>query len=109
MNPLKLCGKESVLNLDLADFTKTDAPAADRDRFNLVICNPPYVRHHHLTPQHKQHLRQMLNKQCAFDMNGLSGLYCYFLALSKVWMTSDGVAAWLIPSEFMDVNYGLES
>jgi len=106
--PAKALWEETGLHLELADFTKADAPAGERDRFNLVICNPPYVRHHHLSPQHKQHLRLMLNKQCGFDMNGLSGLYCYFLALSKAWMTPDGVAAWLIPSEFMDVNYGFK-
>lgn len=96
------------LNLDLSDFTKASPPTHDSDKFNLVICNPPYVRHHHLTPSQKQHLRLVLNKHCTFDMNGLSGLYCYFLALSKAWMSPGGVAAWLIPSEFMDVNYGLK-
>src|SRR5438093_1778723 len=39
-------------------------------------------------------------------MNGLSGLYTYFLVLSQAWMAKEGVGAWLIPSEFMDVNYG---
>ena len=36
----------------------------------------------------------------------LAGLYCYFLGLSHAWMTNGGLAGWLIPSEFMDVNYG---
>ena len=39
-------------------------------------------------------------------MNGLAGLYCYFLGLSHQWMAEGGLAGWLIPSEFMDVNYG---
>ena len=39
-------------------------------------------------------------------MSGLAGLYCYFLALAHGWMASGGVAGWLVPSEFMDVNYG---
>lgn len=36
----------------------------------------------------------------------LSGLYCYFLGLCHVWMAENAVAGWLVPSEFMDVNYG---
>ncbi len=40
------------------------------------------------------------------EVNGLAGLYVYFLLLATAWMQDDGVAAWLIPSEFMDVNYG---
>jgi hypothetical protein len=39
-------------------------------------------------------------------MNGLGGLYTYFMVLSQAWMAKEGVGAWLIPSEFMDVNYG---
>jgi adenine-specific DNA-methyltransferase len=39
-------------------------------------------------------------------MNGLSGLYTYFMVLSQAWMSSGGLGAWLVPSEFMDVNYG---
>jgi hypothetical protein len=39
-------------------------------------------------------------------MNGLAGLYTYFMVLSQAWMSKGGVGAWLVPSEFMDVNYG---
>src|SRR4029077_15233703 len=35
------------------------------------------------------------------------GLFFYFLGLAHGWMEPDGVAGWLIPSEFMDVNYGV--
>ena len=32
--------------------------------------------------------------------------YCYFMLLADAWMSDDSTSAWLIPSEFMDVNYG---
>jgi hypothetical protein len=41
-------------------------------------------------------------------MSGLAGLYCYFLLLADSWLSENGFAVWLIPSEFMDVNYGRE-
>jgi hypothetical protein len=41
------------------------------------------------------------------EVNGLAGLYVYFLLLTTAWMENGGYAAWLIPSEFMDVNYGV--
>jgi hypothetical protein len=44
---------------------------------------------------------------CGVQMAGLAGLYCYFLGLSHAWLADDGIAGWLIPSEFMDVNYGV--
>ena len=40
------------------------------------------------------------------EVNGLAGLYVYFLLFATAWMEDGGHAAWLIPSEFMDVNYG---
>ncbi len=43
---------------------------------------------------------------CGMKVNGLAGLYCYFLGLCHGWMTDGGLAGWLIPSEFMDINYG---
>jgi adenine-specific DNA-methyltransferase len=88
------------------DFTKTKPPASEESRFNLIICNPPYVRHHHLSGNEKERLRDACNRICGGRIDGLSGLYCYFLVLSHEWLTDAGIAVWLIPSEFMDVNYG---
>ncbi|MDE2715584.1 MAG: Eco57I restriction-modification methylase domain-containing protein [Chloroflexota bacterium] len=93
------------LDVQLRDFTLADPPP-EREKFDLVICNPPYVRHHHIVSSEKQRLRGRVWKACAVDINGLAGLYCYFIGLSHAWMAEEGLAGWLIPSEFMDVNYG---
>ena len=45
--------------------------------------------------------------RCTSTSAGLAGLYCYFLLLCHDWMEDQGLAVWLIPSEFMDVNYGV--
>ncbi|HEY8509545.1 MAG TPA: Eco57I restriction-modification methylase domain-containing protein, partial [Steroidobacteraceae bacterium] len=86
----------------LSDFTRAEPEA----RFNLVICNPPYVRHHHLSNDEKIRLQRQTQATSGVSLSGLAGLYCHFLALSHAWMAEGGVAGWLIPSEFMDVNYG---
>jgi adenine-specific DNA-methyltransferase len=95
-----------ALDLRLMDFTRATPPSSDADRFNLLICNPPYVRHHHLTPAVKAHLLQAVQRTTGLTLNGLTGLYGYFLCLAHAWLAADGLAGWLIPSEFMDVNYG---
>lgn len=92
----------SGLDVRLADFTKAE-PSAN---FNLIICNPPYVRHHHLQNGDKARLQFRSFNASGMRLSGLAGLYCHFLGLAHAWMSSDGVAGWLIPSEFMDVNYG---
>lgn len=92
----------SGLSYRIADFTRV----AGEPRFNLVICNPPYVRHHHLDPGEKARLRHRTLMASGMQLGGLSGLYCHFLGLAHAWMADGGVAGWLIPSEFMDVSYG---
>ncbi len=98
--------RETPLKLHVADFTRAKPPKIDAERFNLVICNPPYVRHHHLPVEEKVRLQRATLAACGVRIAGLAGLYCYFLGLSHLWIAEFGTAGWLIPSEFMDVNYG---
>ncbi|MGO9016185.1 MAG: Eco57I restriction-modification methylase domain-containing protein [Dissulfurispiraceae bacterium] len=91
------------IDLRLMDFTSAIPP---KKGFNLVICNPPYVRHHHILNGEKARIQAATYKACDIQLSGLSGLYCHFLGLSHNWMAEGGLAGWLIPSEFMDVNYG---
>ena len=88
-----------------ADFTRLKPPQPD-ERFNLILTNPPYVRHHHLEPDDKIRLKLAIREQLGIEVSGLAGLYVYFLLLSHQWLADNGLAVWLIPSEFMDVNYG---
>ena len=73
---------ETELELRPMDFTQADAPK-DAGKFNLVICNPPYVRHHHIVAGEKQRLKLRTQETCGAEINGLAGLYCYFLGLSQ--------------------------
>ena len=93
---------KSGFTIKLADFT-LEEPSA---RFNLIICNPPYVRHHHMQNGDKTRLQYRTYQASGMKISGLAGLYCYFLGLAHAWMVEGGIAGWLIPSEFMDVNYG---
>lgn len=97
---------DTGLDIRLEDFTEAEAPE-DAEKFDLLICNPPYVRHHHIVNGKKQRLKLRMQDACGVEINGLAGLYCYFLCLSHAWMRDGGLAGWLIPSEFMDVNYGV--
>lgn len=88
------------------DFTRVVANGSRPLAPNLILANPPYVRHHHMDREDKERLQRLAFKMTGVEVNGLAGLYVYFLLLATAWMEDDGYAAWLIPSEFMDVNYG---
>jgi adenine-specific DNA-methyltransferase len=97
---------DSPFEFHIADFTRAIPPQAEHEKANLLICNPPYVRHHHLTGNEKLRLQEMAKKITGLHFSELAGLYCYFLCMAHLWMQENALAGWLIPSEFMDVNYG---
>jgi len=98
--------QHTQIEVRLEDFTRALPPSYESERSNLLICNPPYVRHHHMTTAEKARLIARTQATVGMRLSGLSGLYTYFLCLAHAWMADDGLAGWLIPSEFMDVNYG---
>lgn len=101
--PSRALWQGTPLGIRLEDFARAtpEGPGA-----NLLICNPPYVRHHHMDVVRKAEIQRRTEEACGVNINGLSGLYCYFMGLAHPYMASDGIAGWLIPSEFMGVNYG---
>ena len=94
------------LKMHVKDFTLAEPPNDADLKPNLIVCNPPYVRHHHIGREKKANLQKRVKEKTGISISGLAGLHCYFLCLAHEWMADGGLAAWLIPSEFMDVNYG---
>ncbi len=94
------------LHLKLADFTANSPRASGADQIDLLVCNPPYVRHHHIEQTDKLRLSSEAMQEVGIRVSGLAGLYVYFMLLSHKWLAADCLSIWLIPSEFMDVNYG---
>ncbi|MDB9509650.1 Eco57I restriction-modification methylase domain-containing protein [Kamptonema animale CS-326] len=97
---------DTSLHLNIADFTQATPPDSDEAKANLVICNPPYVRHHHLNRVEKLRLQQLAQQTAGVKLSQLASLYCHFLCIADASMVVGGLAGWLIPSGFMDVNYG---
>jgi len=97
---------DAGLEVVRGDFTRVVATGSCPPAPNVILANPPYVRHHHVNREDKERLQGLTFKMTGVEVNGLAGLYVYFLLLATAWMEDGGIAAWLIPSEFMDVNYG---
>lgn len=97
---------DAGLEVVRGDFTQVVATGSCPPAPNVILANPPYVRHHHMNREDKERLQGLTFKMTGVEVNGLAGLYVYFLLLATAWMEDGGIAAWLIPSEFMDVNYG---
>lgn len=96
----------SGLEVHEADFTDSRTRQGVKTCPNLILTNPPYVRHHHLNQEQKSRLRSLSARITQLEVNGLAGLYVYFLLIAHEWLQDGGLSVWLIPTEFMDVNYG---
>jgi len=87
-----------------ADFTKLNGIGTKAD---LLIANPPYVRHHHINETDKKVLVDNAQSTLNIKVSALSGLYCHFLFHAHEFIKKNGISVWLIPNEFLDVNYGV--
>jgi hypothetical protein len=96
--------KDYNIDIKITDFTKEEPDK----KYNFIICNPPYVRHHFINSNEKNRLRGKTFFDSGEMLSGLAGLYCHFILQSFKWMEEDGIAGWLVPSEFMSVNYGIK-
>lgn len=102
--PAKKLWSECNLNLINTDFMMADP----KYKCNLLICNPPYTRHHLIPADYKVVLHNQILNETTISLSGLSGMYCYYLLGCHKWLEPNAISVWLIPSEFMDVGYGKE-
>lgn len=74
--------------------------------FDLLVTNPPYSRHHHLTSEDKAHYGAVAEKLSGRNLSQLAGLHAYFILAGTALLRPGGIASWLIPAELFSVNYG---
>jgi hypothetical protein len=94
------------LHLRIEDFTLAMPPVSEGDKPNLIVCNPPYVRNQHIPSADKRRLRQLSADATGIDVSPLAGLHTHFLLLAHAWLAADGIGAWLLPGELLDVDHG---
>jgi type I restriction-modification system DNA methylase subunit len=92
----------------IGDFFDFSPPQQNDEKFNIIISNPPYIRHHYIKNNVKEKLSECIKKIFGLSFSGLTGLYGYFMAFSALWLQNNGISVWLVPNEFLDVNYGRE-
>lgn len=88
-----------------ADYTKlTLAPSQGRTAF---IGNPPYVRHHDLTPGQKDWIKETA---CKLGLDGsglgLAGLHVHFFLATALHAREGDVGCFITSAEWLDVGYG---
>ena len=72
-------------------------------KYDGIICNPPYLKFHNYN--NKQILQKVEN-QLKFKFSSFINLYTFFLLKSIFQLTKNGRASYIIPSEFLNSDYG---
>lgn len=91
-------GNKSV-QLLLQDYMYNDW----ENTYDGIICNPPYFKFHDY--DNKSVIAEMEQK-LACKLNGFTNLYTLFLLKSIYQLKPNGRCAYIVPSEFMNSDYG---
>lgn len=89
----------------VGDFLDPERWPLGETKFDAVISNPPYVRHHHLSAEHKL-LARHYSTRFETKVSSLSGSYVYFFLEALVRLNDGGRLVFITPTEFLDVRYG---
>jgi len=73
------------------------------NRYDGIICNPPYFKFHDY--ENKATLKE-IEEKLGLKLNGFTNLYTLFLLKSAYQLNVGGRAAYIIPSEFLNSDYG---
>lgn len=91
----------SVLNEDFVRLSLSPVTG-----LTAFIGNPPYVRHHHISPDLKAWARRSANELGWSRWSGLAGLHAIFFMAVVSKSAPGDVGCLLTSSEWLDVNYG---
>ncbi|MGB0930787.1 MAG: HsdM family class I SAM-dependent methyltransferase [Chitinophagales bacterium] len=89
----------SNIHLILEDYLFNDW----ENKYDGILCNPPYFKFHDY--ENKKALEE-IKKRLKVNLNGFTNIYTLFLLKSIYQLNEGGKAAYIIPSEFLNSDYG---
>ena len=93
------------LPIDLTLINENYITASWSERFDGIICNPPYLKFHDYD---NSRLVPIVNERLRAHLNGFTNIYSLFLLKSIFQMREGGRMAYVVPSEFLNSDYGVE-
>lgn len=75
-------------------------------QFDAVLCNPPYVRHHHLEAGYKAEVAARLGGRAGVALSGLAGTHIYFLLRALELAAPGARVAFVTGAEWLEAGYG---
>ncbi|MCX6997240.1 MAG: N-6 DNA methylase [Kiritimatiellaeota bacterium] len=85
-------------NVEMRDFV-LDPPS---ELFPAIIANPPYIRHHRLSPEQKDYLSEFARKTTGRHIDGRAGLHVYFLIRALQTLALEGRLAYIVSADICE-------
>jgi len=67
--------------------------------FKAIVANPPYIRHHRLSQEQKNHFRKISLLNIGDTLDGRAGLHIFFLIQALSLLDKDGRLAFIMPAD----------
>lgn len=97
--------RENMAGSDV-DISEQDYITATwEDKYDAIICNPPYQKFHDYD---NNGLVPIVNQKLGSNLSRFTNLYPLFLMKSLTQLKAGGRCAYIIPSEFLNADYGVE-
>ncbi len=93
--------KDDIALVEIADFI-LQPPC---DKFCAIVANPPYIRHHRLTPEKKVQLKHLSIQTVGKALDGRAGLHVYFLICALSLLEEDGRLAFIVPANICEGKF----
>ena len=77
-------------------------------KYDLVICNPPYTRHHSIPENVKNSLINRFKNLYGIEISRLSSMPVYLLLKTLEILKEGGHGIFIIPTEIFDSKYGYQ-
>ena len=74
-------------------------------KYDAIVCNPPYLKFHDY--DNAKYITDV-NDHLGIKLNGFTNMYTLFLLKSIAQLKEGGRLAYIIPSEFLNSDYGVE-
>lgn len=92
---------KSSKNIINGDFMDSDW----KDLYDGIIANPPYYKHHYIKNKDKVFSNIVTKTKFKFSLQ--TNIYCWFLIKCLNILDDNGRLAFIVPSEFLNSNYGV--
>lgn len=84
-----------LAEVKIGDFV-SDPP---QRKFQAIVANPPFIRHHRLSPEKKTELKQIAAQLIGKELDGRAGLHIYFLIRALSLLEENGRLAFIMPAD----------